>query len=481
MEESWILQLFDAIIDGKEQLVPKSGEEKIEVPLTSVKSIKDVKVNLKVEDLKEILMNLQVELNSDILNNVMSFLSKYTHQEKLPTEIQAGEMDHLRERIIQQENRIKELQEELEILRESDEYSDDERMQIKLSEDLDLLEEYCYGEQGNWKDFQNKLKDVFKDHMNFLEIPRTWSKEKVLKSANYDLKRQIEIDSNKESGTVDIHLQTRNAKKTFTLHIEAKSSTGKAKIDARRFIEHNEDVNADFGVVIGPKFPPADMYSLLNSCKEKKEKREFHYSIITIQALKEIVMFVQTNKLTQDFLIELLRLDSLLCSEYEVTDVVDSISRAKHSNLRDYFNKKFIIPKEELDIDEERILGIEKYCEDLYNKQRSKYVFKEIIDSIQKRWESRSLREKRKKELPYEKFDYEISKMLEKRRGETPSEEDPMKFLIFLSIFELIDFKPSPRSDIIEKMLSSLKTRVHVDKRQDNYFKDKMKYYLQFF
>ncbi|MFW9876400.1 MAG: hypothetical protein ACFFG0_25170 [Candidatus Thorarchaeota archaeon] len=481
MGESWILKVLNALIENKPEIVSDSGKA-IKISVIEKKSINDVTIDNKISDLVNLVHQIQIELFSPSLDNIMVILEKF-----LPKKLEeSDEIAYLKKLIIEDQENIKQLQEQIIILSRLNNMNEKARIMHYLKEDLEKLENYGSGIIGTWKDFQNHLAYVFKKYLGFREVPRTKTKEELAEYEEEGLREDIEKVKDLERGTVDIHLTTLNSKKFYSLHIEAKSSRNKASLRVDRILEHNSKVNADYLLVIGPKFAPIDIYNFIKySQKYQENKPEFHFSIITIKALLKIIEFQVSRNLTQEFLIQLFNLDSLICDTDEITDILNSINLADNKDIIDYISPNLIVQEEERDIDEDPVLGILEYCERLYKIQIINYIFKDFVTEIQSEWQERSSLTSSIKfrkvhdiiyrllKTRYRKQDLELNEELEKEIIIIAT-----KFLVLFTIFDFIDFNPT--DDMIIQLLN-LETKVHIDPEETSYFKDSLGFFAQFF
>lgn len=491
VEKSWILEVFDALIENREEIISKTNK-KIKISKIKEKTLNDVGIANSVEDLQNLINDIQVKLFSPSLDSVMVLIDKYIERDDTDgaEEIKIEEILHLKEKIIEYEEKLKKLSEENEDLLKLKDLSEKDRLFADLEKDLIDLENYCNGIKGAtstkkaWQDFEEHLGYIFEKYLNFKVVPRTDSKDRIVEMDDEQLDERTEEVKSKGRGTVDVHLKTKNAKKLYTLHVEAKSSKGKAKLDVAAIFDHNKQVKANFLITIGPKFTPKNMVLYVKNGKQYNDpdgKYEFNFSIMTIQALKVIIQFMVNHNLTQEFLLDIIRLDSLICHEEEVTDILNSINRADYKDPADYFNTDLIIPKENLDVNEEGVKGVKRICEEIFKNKTLKYVFKQFIFEIQNQWENKSSLDDT---LTYKETHQAVYNIIKDRYKDLDEKielellQDATKFLIFLSMFDFIDFKPD--KDVI-KIFREMKTEVKIDKDQIQIFKDKLKFFTQFF
>ncbi|MHA1757675.1 MAG: hypothetical protein ACTSVV_12950 [Promethearchaeota archaeon] len=490
INDSLILKTFKAIIENNDKVFLDDSEENyIQLAKLEDKNLENIKIELTSNDLTELIKNIYSNSYSPMLNEILIFfnqqLDKISERENLFQKIRIYEAK-IQELNTENEKLKEELSKLKEILKKESNYFIEEI----LNKDLKRLYNLSIGRGGNWKDFQFFLKKIFTDYLKFRELPRTLDRDEVLQSNESKINDLIEKDKNKERGTIDIHLCTTNAKKFKTIHIEAKKSSRKAGLDASNILDHQEKSKADILLVIGPDFELKSIYNLIRECREYQKKQEdFHFTIIGTDALKEIIKFIVKKNLTQDFLIRILSLDSLIIHEEKIQDFVNRMKKADNKNLNEYFSEKVILNKKDLDI--YKIKDAKMICEEFWEEEKRKYPFREIIEQINDRWNRR---------INYIHGEFNFARIAEiisnslvnsKFIGNDINDvENKIKLIkhtliiaFFLCFLKYIEFIPELNTiEQLMRLINELKVEIKIDEKNiTDYIRNRLKYLIQFF
>lgn len=335
--------------------------------------------------------------------------------------------------------------------------------------DEEIREDYTE-KNRTWQIFQDELIDFFYKELNLKKYSRTLTTEEYREEKN---KESDEMEfSNKEAGTKDGLFETRSAKKTKWIHLEAKSSQDKAEVNPTTLRSQQKDFNTDFIVVIGPKFEPKVFRDAKTNCNLTEDL--IPISVFSIDAFCKLAKFIISNNLSHQQFVEFLdyhgailtrdeivggnynaeHFDDRLLNDENSENIAKSIEdlifefKNKASSLFHKFKKKILVFEEFQEIIKD---AGQEFLEISNMKVKTKEIFEDLENVNLKKWKWIDLL-----------YIFNLMGVLD--------------FIDHDSIFEYF-FDSEVKDDILDLIKNKIKFKINIDKQQKAYLEGLFNYW----